>query len=550
MRWLRHKSDLENELHAIELNSRGDLYKGEKLLYHIWQANRTNLELINQDLFRLLRYNDIWIGSYIKLFGSNRFKIPNPNSWTITDESFNLVMAVKASVLNQTFKWGHLVKVQQSAFESAIGMLNWRDRLVQEVVCRVLNSIYEPLMLPCSHGFRPGRNCHTALRYIRTNFKDIKWVIGGSISNLFKNLNLNFLKKILKKKICDERFLNLVYSGCQSKIRLLVNSWKKLDWNLRDDMFLLIANIYLHEFDTWIVKRINTTICRSQEKHLFPNNIHFDIKKSSYVRYAANFMIGLSSSYIEASRVKEVVEQCLSAKLNLILNQSSFKISDFTTQGISFLGYWIKNDWIRYTKLPVNKFCLAEKSSIILKSNNSFILQWLSKKGFCKKDGYPIPNFTYLHNTQAVTNAKINDLLTSFNNYYSLADDRKYCISFIFRLLSFSVAKMYAAKYRWHRITTIFKLGGKDLARLIKLKTKFIDQIDGSGNSLNGLLFAKFQEIPAGDKQRLHPKFSVSWPIIYTFSYSSEMGSIEKLFVKHAVISLMTDSTLMDKYNF
>lgn len=38
------------------------------------------------------------------------------------------------------------------------------DKLVQLAVSDILSSVYEPLFLPCSYGFRPGLNCHAALK--------------------------------------------------------------------------------------------------------------------------------------------------------------------------------------------------------------------------------------------------------------------------------------------------------------------------------------------------------------------------------------------------
>jgi len=47
---------------------------------------------------------------------------------------------------------------------------NPRDKLVQEVMRMVLEAIYEPVFKDESHGFRPKRGCHTALRAIFTKF--------------------------------------------------------------------------------------------------------------------------------------------------------------------------------------------------------------------------------------------------------------------------------------------------------------------------------------------------------------------------------------------
>jgi len=42
-----------------------------------------------------------------------------------------------------------------------------RDKLVQQAIYFVLNAIYEPIFLDCSHGARPGRGTHTALKAIK-----------------------------------------------------------------------------------------------------------------------------------------------------------------------------------------------------------------------------------------------------------------------------------------------------------------------------------------------------------------------------------------------
>ena len=47
-----------------------------------------------------------------------------------------------------------------------LGMPTANDKLVQEVWRIILESIYEPVFKDVSHGFRPKRSCHTALKKI------------------------------------------------------------------------------------------------------------------------------------------------------------------------------------------------------------------------------------------------------------------------------------------------------------------------------------------------------------------------------------------------
>lgn len=45
-----------------------------------------------------------------------------------------------------------------------------RDKLVQEVMRLILEAIFEPTFSPNSHGFRPGKSCHSALKSILQEF--------------------------------------------------------------------------------------------------------------------------------------------------------------------------------------------------------------------------------------------------------------------------------------------------------------------------------------------------------------------------------------------
>jgi retron-type reverse transcriptase len=45
-----------------------------------------------------------------------------------------------------------------------LGLPSWSDKLVGEVIRLLLEAYYEPQFSDRSHGFRPRRGCHTALR--------------------------------------------------------------------------------------------------------------------------------------------------------------------------------------------------------------------------------------------------------------------------------------------------------------------------------------------------------------------------------------------------
>lgn len=66
---------------------------------------------------------------------------------------------------------------KKSGGKRPLGIPSVDDKLVQEVVRLILESIYEPTFLPTSHGFRPEKSCHTALADIKVEFTGAKWFV-------------------------------------------------------------------------------------------------------------------------------------------------------------------------------------------------------------------------------------------------------------------------------------------------------------------------------------------------------------------------------------
>ncbi len=86
----------------------------------------------------------------------------------------------------------------------------WSDKLVQEVIRLILEAYYEPQFSDHSHGFRPERGCHTALREIYPNWRGTAWFIEGAISQCFDQLSHELLIKELSEHIHEGRCINLM----------------------------------------------------------------------------------------------------------------------------------------------------------------------------------------------------------------------------------------------------------------------------------------------------------------------------------------------------
>ena len=131
-----------------------------------------------------------------------------------------------------------------------LGIPSFRDKLLQEVVRMILEAIYEPVFDDHSHGFRPNRSCHTALRQISSDFTGVVWFIEGDITGCFDNIDHEIVIDILARKIKDSKFLNVIRQFLKAGY---VENWKynKTYSGTPQGGIVspILANIYLNELD-------------------------------------------------------------------------------------------------------------------------------------------------------------------------------------------------------------------------------------------------------------------------------------------------------------
>jgi retron-type reverse transcriptase len=75
----------------------------------------------------------------------------------------------------------------------------------------ILEAVFEATFSDLSHGFRPGRGCHTALKAVRQNFQPSLWIIEGDFSKCFDSIDHSKLMKIIEDKILDRKFTKLIW---------------------------------------------------------------------------------------------------------------------------------------------------------------------------------------------------------------------------------------------------------------------------------------------------------------------------------------------------
>ena len=161
-----------------------------------------------------------------------------------------------------------------------IGIAVVEDKVVQQALVWVIESIYEEDFLGFSYGFRPKRHQHKALDalFVALTEKKVSWVIDADIKGFFDNIDHDWMMKFLEHRISDKRVLSLVEKMLKAGVSD-EGKWSvsKVGSPQGSVLSPLLANIYLfYVLDQWINKWRK-----------------FEARGDIYiVRYADDFVIG------------------------------------------------------------------------------------------------------------------------------------------------------------------------------------------------------------------------------------------------------------------
>ena len=374
------------------------------------------------------------------------------------------------------------------------------------MVRTILEAVFESSFYEYSHGFRPGRSQHTALRHIRKDFKGTSWIIEGDIKSCFDRINHEVVLRLIRGRVNDPQFVELIRGMLKAKVLEDVKAdpvESLLGTPQGGVISPLLSNIVLHELDKIMedyIERFYGAKARNNNaeyyklynkegvrrarrvKRVDPMDPNY--RRMGYVRYADDFVIGVIGSMSEAQEVKRNVASFLKERLGLELNMDKTSISNLGKDRICFLGYLIR-------KAPKSVFFRRMKDvsgiklvKVIRGGRITLIVDWrkvvsrLSDKGFCTSIGYPLPNFSFMPWPQKSTVAIISTVLVGLANYYHLADNKRKIIIRLNYILRFSLAKLFAAKFRLHSISKVFGIAGKDIYKPIKSKMPAVGLTD------------------------------------------------------------------------
>lgn len=214
----------------------------------------------------------------------------------------------------------------------AVGCLE--DKVVQTLVARILEALYEPIFSRHSYGFRRGKSAHQAVGRLHETIRDRSdscTVVEMDIAKFFDSMSHDWLLQWLETRIADPHFLRLIR-------RLLRNSVLSAEGELKlselgtaqgSPASPILANICLHYLlDEWFRE-------------------HFGAQ-GRMVRYADDAVFVFSDAATAEQFRTALAARLAEAGLQLNLDKSGIvPFSKKAPKGtVSFLGfqlYWGRN---------------------------------------------------------------------------------------------------------------------------------------------------------------------------------------------------------------
>ena len=164
-------------------------------------------------LYRQLFNPQLFLLAYGRLYANQGAMTPGVTGETVDGMSLAKIEAIIDALRHERYRWRPVKRVhipKKNGKTRPLGLPTWSDKLVAEVVRLLLDAYYDPQFSDHSHGFRPHRGCHTALREVVDVWKGTHWFIEGDISDCFGSLDHRVMTAILTEKIHDGRFSRLV----------------------------------------------------------------------------------------------------------------------------------------------------------------------------------------------------------------------------------------------------------------------------------------------------------------------------------------------------
>jgi group II intron reverse transcriptase/maturase len=331
------------------------------------------------ELYRQLFNPSLYLMAYGRIYSNDGAMTPGADGETADGVTLEGIGRIIGALRAERYRFQPVRRVwipKKNGKLRPLGVPPWQDKLVGEVVRLLLEAYYEPQFSGRSHGFRPGRGCHTALTEVVNTWKGTTWFVEGDISDCFGSLDHNVMVRILSENIHDNRFLRLLRN------MLAAGYLEEWEWNPTPSgvpqggtVSPVLSNIYLDRLDKFAEKVLIPEWTRGKRRAASP--AYDKVKQASgrarragdraaarqlrrqlralpsgdprdpgyrrlrYVRYADDHLLGFTGPRAEAEQIKDRLAAFLRDELKLELSPGKTLITHARTSAARFLGYEI-----------------------------------------------------------------------------------------------------------------------------------------------------------------------------------------------------------------
>ena len=317
------------------------MQNAETVLGVLRERGRRGLPL--DELYRQLFNPALFLLAYGRVYSNKGAMTPGADGETVDGMSLTRILRIIEAMRHERYRFRPVRRVhipKKNGGRRPLGVPSWSDKLVGEVVRLLLEAYYEPAFSSRSHGFRPGRGCHTALSEVACTWTGTTWFIEADISDCFGSLDHQVMLSTLAEKIHDGRFLRLVGNMLRAGY---LEDWT---WNATLSgvpqggvASPVMSNIYLDRLDKFVEDvlipdntrgarrarsraygRITAAIGRArasgdrtavhdlrQQQRSIPsvNPVDPGYRRLRYIRYADDHLLGFTGPKAEAERIKQ-----------------------------------------------------------------------------------------------------------------------------------------------------------------------------------------------------------------------------------------------------
>lgn len=461
-----------------------------------------------QRLYRNLYNPEFYWLAYKNIYANTGSMTAGADGTSIDGMSNERIEGIIASLKDRSYQPKPAKRVyitkKNSNKKRPLGIQSANDKLVQEVVKMILESIYEPVFSNKSHGFRPNRSCQTALMQTQKTFTGANWFVEGDIQACFDSFDHHIIINILKRRIEDEAFIQLIWKFFKAGYMEQWTYGKTYSGVPQGSgVSPVLCNVYLNELDKYMEKyaiEYNTEAkkkrfateykrnvdkaykyrkkgkemwstltteerkirCRNLKKlervqkattPTVPKDENY--KRIQYVRYADDFLIGVIGSKADAEKIKRDIGAFLKESLNLEMSDKKTKVTH-TGDRARFLGYDITVSRSQNLKKTANGKVQRCQTGVVklLVPREKWVNKLVEYKAIkIKINENGKERFVALHRGKLVNTSDI-EILAKYNaevrglyNYYSIANNA-YKIGRFANVMKYSMYKTYACKYK------------------------------------------------------------------------------------------------------